>query len=109
MKFFAISRLKNFRHGKSMVLWSVELVKTVGSLYVCAECRLDSKISPRPSIVATCCQLDSKKLDTQSVINWTVVGQLSRQYRGDAVDSRFVILIVTICLQQHSVARVHRR
>ena len=32
------------------------------------------------SIVETCYQLSSSKLDAQSVINWTVVGQLSWQY-----------------------------
>ena len=30
------------------------------------------------SIVETCYQLSSKKVDAQSVINWAVVGQLSR-------------------------------
>ena len=30
------------------------------------------------SIVETCYQLSSRKVDAQSVINWTVVGQLSR-------------------------------
>jgi len=29
------------------------------------------------SIVETCYQLSSRKVDAQSVINWTVVGQLS--------------------------------
>jgi len=32
------------------------------------------------SIVETCYQLSSTKVDAQSVINWTVVGQLSWQY-----------------------------
>jgi len=32
------------------------------------------------SIVETCYQLSSRKVDPQSVKNWTVVGQLSRQY-----------------------------
>ena len=30
------------------------------------------------SIVETCYQLSSRKVDAHSVINWTVVGQLSR-------------------------------
>ena len=30
------------------------------------------------SIVETCCQLSSRKVDAQSVINWAVDGQLSR-------------------------------
>ena len=30
------------------------------------------------SIVETCYQLSSRKVDAQSVINWAVVGQLSR-------------------------------
>ena len=30
------------------------------------------------SIVETCYQLSSRKVDAQSVINWTVFGQLSR-------------------------------
>jgi len=29
------------------------------------------------SIVETCCQLSSRMVDAQSVMNWTVVGQLS--------------------------------
>ena len=29
------------------------------------------------SIVKACCQLSSKKVDAQIVINWAVVGQLS--------------------------------
>jgi len=32
------------------------------------------------SIVETCYQLSSRKVDAHSVINWAVVGQLSRQY-----------------------------
>jgi len=32
------------------------------------------------SVVKTCCQLGSTKVDAQSVINWTVIGQLSLQY-----------------------------
>ena len=32
------------------------------------------------SIAETCCQLSSRKVDAQSVINWTVVSQLSWQY-----------------------------
>jgi len=32
------------------------------------------------SIVETCYQLSSKKVDAQNVINWSVVGQLSWQY-----------------------------
>jgi len=32
------------------------------------------------SIVETCYRLSSRKVDAQSVINWTVVGQLSWQY-----------------------------
>jgi len=32
------------------------------------------------SIVETCYQLSSKKVDAHCVINWAVVGQLSRQY-----------------------------
>jgi len=32
------------------------------------------------SIIETCCQLSWRKVDAQSVINWTVVGQLSWQY-----------------------------
>jgi len=39
------------------------------------------------SIVETCYQLSSTKVDAQSVINWTVVGQLSWQYlRAPTVD-----------------------
>ena len=32
------------------------------------------------SIVEVCYQLSSRKVDAQTVINWAVVGQLSRQY-----------------------------
>jgi len=38
-------------------------------------------------IVETCYQLSSRKVDAQSVINWAVVGQLSRQYlRASTLD-----------------------
>jgi len=38
-------------------------------------------------IVETCYQLSTRKVDAQSVINWTVVGQLSWQYlRAPALD-----------------------
>ena len=37
------------------------------------------KIRPGISIVETCYQLSSRKVDAQSVINWAVVSQLSRQ------------------------------
>ena len=38
------------------------------------------------SIVETCYQLSSRKVDAQSVINWTVVGQLSWQYLPATLD-----------------------
>jgi len=39
------------------------------------------------SIVETCYQLSSRKVDVQSVINWAVVGQLSRKMYYCIVDS----------------------
>jgi len=53
------------------------------------------------SIVESCYQLSSRKVDAQNVINWTVVGQPSRQYLRAP--------IVKLCLQHHFVARVNWR
>ena len=43
------------------------------------------------SIVETCYQLSSRKVDAQSVINWTVIGQLRSQYlRAPTIDQYIV-------------------
>jgi len=60
------------------------------------------------SIVETCYQLSSRKVDAQSVINWTVVRQLSRKYLRRST----TIVYRTdrqACLQHDFVARVNYR
>jgi len=57
------------------------------------------------SIVETCCRLSSSKVDAQSVINWTVVGQLSWQYLRRPTASLSPV-IVKFCPRHDSVARV---
>jgi len=56
------------------------------------------------SIVETCCRLSSSKVDAQSVINWTVVGQLSWQYLRRPTASLSPV-IVKLCPRHDSVAR----
>jgi len=60
------------------------------------------------SIVETCYRLSSTKVDAPSVINWTVIGQLSWQYlRAPTLDcSSLSQVIVKLCLQHDSVAWV---
>jgi len=60
------------------------------------------------SIVETCYQLSSKKVDAQSVINWAVIGQ-PESIIPPSSDARplFIAQIVKRCLQHDFVARVN--
>ena len=53
------------------------------------------------SIVETCYRLSSTKMDAQSVINWTVVGQLVDN--ADSELRQFIIVIIKLYLQHDSV------
>ena len=60
------------------------------------------------SMVETCYQLSSRKVDTQSMINWTVVCQLSLQYlRAPTLDRCSLSLWSSGYVYSHSVARVN--
>ena len=61
------------------------------------------------STVETCYWLSSTKLDAPSVINWTVVCQVSWQYlRATTLDHCSLSrVIVDLCLQHDSVARIN--
>ena len=59
------------------------------------------------SIVEACYQHSSRKVDAQSVINWTVVGQLPPS--SDAQPLQFIAQIVKLCVQHDFVARVNWR
>jgi len=48
--------------------------------YVVRKFRYRRKFCHSTSIIETCYQLSSRNVDTQNVINWTIVGQLSRLY-----------------------------
>ena len=56
------------------------------------------------SIVEACYQHSSRKVDAQSVINWTVVGQLPPS--SDAQPLQFIAQIVKLCVQHDFVARI---
>ena len=61
------------------------------------------------SIVETCYQLSLRKVDAQSAINWTVVGQQvdNTSIRSPTLDHYSLSLIVKRCLQHDFVARVN--
>jgi len=60
------------------------------------------------SSVETCYRLSSRKVDAQSVTNWTGVGQLSWQcLRAPTLVHYFITEIIKLCLQYYSVARVN--
>ena len=64
-----------------------DIYKTKGtSLWHCVPNSGLRKFRHSISIVETCYQLSSRKVDAQSVINWTVVGQLSWQYLPATLD-----------------------
>jgi len=55
-----------------------------------------------------CYQLSLTKVDAQSAISWTVVGQLKVDNTSDLRQSTALItVLVKLCLQQDSVARVY--
>ena len=56
------------------------------------------------SIVETCYRLSSTKMDAQSVINWTVVGQLVDN--ADSELRQFIIVIIKLHLQHDSVVSI---
>jgi len=56
------------------------------------------------SIVETCYRLSSTKMDAQSVINWTVVGQLVD--KADSELRQFIIVIIKLHLQHDSVVSI---
>ena len=52
--------------------------------------------------------VETTKVDAPSVINWTVVSQLSSQHLLPAtIDRWFTTVIVKLCIQHDSAARVH--
>jgi len=67
---YCVKRKFGYRQNKGTSLWNFVLNSGL------------TKFRHGISIVETCYQLSSKKVDAQSVIkiNWVVVGQLSRQY-----------------------------
>jgi len=64
------------------------------------------KICIGTSVVEKCYRLSSTKVDAQSVINWAVVDQLSRQFLRRSTASLSQV-IVKVCLQHVSVVRVN--
>ena len=87
---------RNFEKNEGTSLW--KFVQNCGLRKFCFDV----------SIVEACCWLGSRKLDAQSVINWTVVGQLSWQsLRAPTLDRcRLSHVLIELSLQHDVVARV---
>jgi len=70
-------RIELFLHeGSSVCIYTVSTkIRELSSRNLCQIADLKNLFGK--SIVETCYRLSSRKLDAQSVINWTVVGQLS--------------------------------
>ena len=70
-------RIELFLHeGSSVCIYTVSTkIRELSSRNLCQTADLKNFFGK--SIVETCYRLSSRKLDAQSVINWTVVSQLS--------------------------------